>query len=130
MKKLMLIPALAIMLVAFTSFISDPVKQDDKTKVQITASSMPDDVKAIVSNSCIGCHATGGKKIAMAKINFSKWDRYSSAKQAKKSAAMCNVLTKGVMPPKSYRESHPEVVPTQAQIDLICKWSKSLAKEK
>jgi hypothetical protein len=130
MKTRILIPGLAFLLISFASFIADPVQQDDKKKAEITDSSMPDDVKTIVTNACITCHATDGKKIAMAKLNFSKWDSYSSAKQAKKSVDICNVLTKSVMPPKSYRESHPEVVPTQAQIDMICQWSKSLATKK
>jgi cytochrome c5 len=126
MRKLVLIPGLAIMLVVFTSFISSPGKQDDKKKVEITASSIPDDVKTIFENSCMACHATGGRNLAMLKVNFSEWDEYTPAKQAKKAAAICKVLTKDAMPPKSYRESHPEVIPTAEQKDLICKWSKSM----
>ena len=76
------------------------------------------------------CHATGGRHTAMSKLNFSKWDKYKSRKQAKKSAAICRMITKEAMPPKSFRESHPNAIPTETQKDLICKWSKTLATEK
>jgi cytochrome c5 len=86
-------------------------------------------VKDVFKNSCMGCHATGGKGMAMAKLNFSEWDSYSAEKQAKKAEAICNVITKGSMPPKSFRQSHPEAIPTDAQKELICKWSKTCAEK-
>ena len=89
MRKLVLIPGLAIMLVVFTSFISSPGKQDDKKKVEITASSIPDDVKTIFENSCMACHATGGRNLAMLKVNFSEWDEYTPAKTSQKGC--CNL---------------------------------------
>jgi hypothetical protein len=67
--------------------------------------------------------------MAMAKLNFSEWDSYSAEKQAKKAEAICNVITKGSMPPKSFRQSHPEAIPTDAQKELICKWSKTCAEK-
>ncbi len=129
MKKLMLFSGLMVMLVAVTSFGLAPREGgSNKAASGVSAtSSIPDDVMAVVKNSCMGCHATGGKGMAMAKVNFSEWDTYPAAKQAKKAEAVCNVLTKGSMPPKSFRASHPEAVPTDAQKDMICKWSKSLA---
>jgi hypothetical protein len=91
---------------------------------------MPENVRAIITRSCMDCHADGGNRIAMTHVNFSKWDRYSAAKQAKKSADICKMITKGKMPPKSYRESTPEAVPTKDQADLVCKWSQSIQVKK
>jgi hypothetical protein len=34
------------------------------------------------------------------------------------------------MPPKSVRNSKPELIPTKEQIDLICNWAESLKSEK
>jgi hypothetical protein len=87
---------------------------------------IPDDVMAVLKNSCMACHGQDGKKMAMSMVNFSAWDNYSADKQAKKASAVCNVVTKGTMPPKNYREANPGAVLTDAQKELICKWSKSL----
>lgn len=90
------------------------------------SSAMPDNVKAVLKNSCMACHGTDGKKMAMSMVNFSEWDNYSPEKQAKKASAVCNVITKGSMPPKGYRSANPGAVLTDAQKEMICTWSKSL----
>ena len=64
--------------------------------------------------------------MAMSIVNFSEWNNYSAEKQAKKASAICNVITKGSMPPKGYLTSHPVAAVTDAQKELICNWSKSL----
>jgi len=86
------------------------------------------DIYKIFQNSCIDCHAKGGKNMAMSHVNFSEWDNYPADKKAKKAADIAGILQKGKMPPKLYRESHPESIPTPAQIDSIVKWADSLPK--
>ena len=76
------------------------------------------------------CHASGGKSIPMAKLNFSNWDRYKSGKQVKKTASICKIISKGAMPTKSYREDNPEANLSATQKELICKWSETLAPKK
>jgi hypothetical protein len=39
---------------------------------------------------------------------------------------MYSVLKKGAMPPKSVRETRPEIVPAKEQIEIIQKWAESL----
>lgn len=87
------------------------------------------DIYKIFQNSCIDCHAIGGRKMAMSHINFSEWDNYPPEKKAVKANDIVKMLQKGKMPPKLYRESHPESVPTQDQIDRIVKWADSLPKK-
>ena len=87
------------------------------------------DAYKIIQSSCIDCHAKGGKKIAMSHVNFSEWDSYTAEKKAVKASDMVKMLQKGKMPPKLYRESHPETVPTPAQIETISKWADSLPKK-
>jgi hypothetical protein len=121
--------------VSFSSVTNQEQKSDSAHKksypdtgknIELSVSSIPDDVNKVFKNVCMNCHATDGKKLAMARVNFSKWDSYSSAEQAKKAAAICKVLMKGSMPPKSFRKAHPDDIPTEAQIEKICKWSKTL----
>jgi hypothetical protein len=131
MKKYILFLAVAGMFLTFTAFVlSTPNLTGKKSTRPETTNSIPDDLKVIFKNSCMACHATGGKGRAMAKLNFSEWENYATDKQAKKAAAICKMISKGKMPPKSFRASHPEAIPTESQKDLIYKWSKSLDPEK
>lgn len=131
MRKTLLVLSTGVAMVLLTSFIS--FSAGDRTKIvsnEVMLKAIPDDVNAILKASCMDCHATGGKGMAMSKVNFSEWDNYDPSKQAKKAEAICNVVTKGTMPPKSYKESHPQAVLTDEQKELICKWSEGLAETK
>ena len=112
--------------VSFVPVLTKPSKSN--AAKQLSTNALPDDVKAIIEKSCIGCHGEGGSRMAMSKLNFSKWDSYPAKKQTAKAAAICKKVTNGKMPPSSVRKSKPELIPTQAQIDLICNWSKTLGK--
>jgi len=90
------------------------------------SSSIPPEILGIMGNSCLGCHADGGKPLAMGKLNFSEWDAYSSSKKAKKAEAICNELTEGNMPPRSFIKSNPGAVLTKEQMDSICMWTKTV----
>lgn len=87
---------------------------------------IPDSVLAIAKLSCLNCHAEGGKGMAMAHVNLSKWDSYSPEKQIAKALDMCKMVSKGSMPPKGFRASHPDGVPTEKQIKTLCNWANSL----
>ncbi|MCX6244197.1 MAG: heme-binding domain-containing protein [Bacteroidetes bacterium] len=89
---------------------------------------LADSVMNIVKNACMDCHADGGNGMASSRVNFSKWTTYNADKQASKANAICKELTKRGMPPKKFCESHPDAVPTQAQVTTICNWAKALNK--
>ena len=87
------------------------------------ASNIPDTLYKIFEKSCMTCHSEGGKKIAMSHLNFSNWNKYNSEKQAAKAKDICEMVTKGKMPPKASRESKPDLIPTADQLKFICQWS-------
>jgi hypothetical protein len=89
-------------------------------------SPIPENINKIFQTSCMSCHGINGRMMPMAKLNFSKWTEYSAAKGAEKASMICSVLTEGAMPPKSFRKSKPELVPTKEQVGLICKWAESI----
>lgn len=91
-----------------------------------TIDSLPADVREVINASCVKCHASGGRSLAMAKLDFSKWAEYDAVKKAKKADVMCRELTKGSMPPKSFLKNHPELSPTAEQIEAICNWAVGL----
>lgn len=122
MKKLLLFVAAIAGVLSFTAIISSPVSaQSAQNKKPI-----PDDVLMIAKKSCINCHAEPGQKLALSYVNLSKWDNYTTEKQAAKSAAMCKMITKGKMPPKEFKKKNPGFVLTKNEIKTICDWSASL----
>jgi hypothetical protein len=95
----------------------DPVKESP---------ALPDNISAIVTVSCVPCHTSTGGFLSRGKLNFTVWTSYSQKKQKEKAEKMYSELKKGAMPPKSARETRPEIIPTGEQIDSIKKWADSL----
>jgi hypothetical protein len=89
-------------------------------------SPIPENINNIFQTSCMPCHGNKGGRLPKARINFSRWTGYDAAKEGEKASLICSTLTKGAMPPKSIRNSNPELIPTKEQIDLICNWAESL----
>jgi mono/diheme cytochrome c family protein len=94
------------------------------------SSPVPDNLDKIFQTSCMPCHGNDGGLMSRSKLNFSKWLDYSAAREAERASKICSMLKKGEMPPKKARESHPELIPTQEQVDLICDWAESLKKNR
>jgi hypothetical protein len=86
---------------------------------------LPDNINKIVTASCMPCHTSDGGMLSRGKLNFTEWTKYSVETQKKKAAKMYTVLKKDAMPPKSARETRPDIVPTKDQIEIIKKWSES-----
>ncbi len=89
-------------------------------------SSIPDSIFVVFQASCMPCHGAEGGRFPRARLNFARWKEYGASKEAEKSMLICSAIRKGSMPPKSARESRPEIIPTSGQIDMVCKWAQSL----
>ncbi|MEI6766263.1 MAG: heme-binding domain-containing protein [Bacteroidota bacterium] len=127
MKKVMLMLSVLAVAIVASSFVLAPAKAVNGAKSKLTAStSIPADVYKVFEKSCIACHSDGGNGMAAGMVNFPKWDTYNAKKQAKKSAAVCKAITKGSMPPGSYKTSHPEAIPNAQDIKLVTDWATSL----
>lgn len=122
MKKFTLISVAIASAFSFASLMNNPVSAQTIQKTK----SIPNDVLMIAKKSCVKCHAEPGKTMAKSHVNLSKWDSYTSEKQASKAAAMCNMITKGKMPPKVFKKENPEFVLTQDERKIICDWSASI----
>jgi hypothetical protein len=131
MKKILFLLAATVMVSIITASVLSPAKQSsEKDSTTLTTTTIPDDVQLILNKSCMDCHANGGSHMAMSMLNFSEWDNYKPGKQAKKAGAICYMISKEKMPPKSFRKNNPDAILTQAQKDLICKWSETLNQNK
>jgi cytochrome c5 len=131
MKKFFMILAVAAMFLTLTALVLSRTNiPGKKNTASLTSNAIPEDLQVVFKNSCMDCHATGGKGMAMAKLNCSGWDEYSSNKQAKKAIAICKIISEGTMPPKTYVEKKSGAILTASQKETICKWSESLVTEK
>jgi hypothetical protein len=126
MKKLASITAVFAIVIFIIALISNPVSaQTAKTDV-VGGKLIPEGVMKIVDVSCMKCHKEPGNNMALTHVNLSKWDSYSPEKQAAKAKAMCNMVTKGKMPPKNFKKEHPDALLKTDQVKMICDWSVSL----
>lgn len=117
----------AAFLTAMTA--SGPLTGTTKTTDSQGASiEIPDSVMQIIRTACMDCHSDNGSAMARGKLNFSKWSSYDTGKQINKAIKSCEEMGKASMPPKKWRAKKPDQVPTQAQVDLFCRWTKSLSK--
>ncbi len=130
MKKLALLSLLTVSILIGIAILLNPqtVTASKKNKSADPGTPLPDSIHKMVQRACMDCHASDGNFMAKSKVNFSDWDKYDAAKQSKKAAAICKVLTKGTMPQKKWCANNPNDVPTQAEKDMVCKWANSLNK--
>ncbi len=122
MKKIIMFAA-AILIVSVLATISfyPSVAHSQKTAKSLTTS-IPENVKTVLKNSCAACHGDNGSGMAMGIWNLNQWDTYTPAKQAKKANAICKSVTNGTMPPKSFAGAKP----TATQVTEICTWASSI----
>jgi hypothetical protein len=88
--------------------------------------SLPENINKIVTFSCMPCHTSKGGLMSRTKLNFTEWTNYSITKQKEKAQKMYSELKKSAMPPKTARETRPEIIPTPEQVAIIKKWAQSL----
>jgi cytochrome c5 len=131
MKKLLLITGAAMMVVLVVSFVSMPSHaiNDRASSSPSVASAIPDSVTKILEKCCYACHSEPGKGMALSKLNFDKWADYKPEKQADKAKDICKEVSKGAMPPKSFRHNNPDKVPAEAEVKIICNWAASFVKK-
>lgn len=125
MKKLLRISVAATGIFIVIALIAIPMSIRSATQSG-GGKAIPEQVMKIANKSCVKCHTEGGNGMALLHLNLSNWDKDSPEKQASKAKCMCKMVTKDKMPPKKFRESHPEGVPTEAEIKTICDWAASI----
>lgn len=84
----------------------------------------PDNVKAIIDNSCYGCHSEKGQSDKAKKAL--RWDKFGELSKAKKVAALdgiIEVMENGDMPPEKFVEKYPDTKPSADDIKTLIKWA-------
>ena len=126
MKKPISIAVAVVSVIFVISLIINQLTAQSAPKGGVVSKSIPSGVMKIAEKSCVKCHTEPGKGMALAHLNLTNWDKYSPEKQADKAKAMCSMVTKDKMPPKSFRAKNPDGVPTTAEVKTICNWAESL----
>jgi len=121
-----LIAVIALVSIAAMLLLTPSTASSQAKSTAVKGFVIPDSINKIAQKSCIACHAEGGKAMAMAHLNLSKWDTYTADKQIAKAADMCKQVSKGAMPPKGFKTSHPDAALTEKQIKTFCNWANSL----
>ena len=122
MKKLLFV-AVLVSGVALTAFTvsNSPVAPQDKAKLEIGA---PEDVTAVIENSCFGCHNDGSQnEKSKAKLNFSKWNDMDNVKKISALNEITEVIKKEEMPPAKFLANYPDKKVSKEQAELINKWA-------
>lgn len=114
------------MIVLPAIFMIIPNSVSAQKEVKKTGEPIPDNLMKIFDRSCIGCHSTKGNSMAKSLLNFDKWQQMKPKKMVKKAGAVCSAVSSEFMPPKSVRKSKPELIPSKANAEAICKWAESL----
>ena len=123
MKKATTSSLVLLFIVTGQFFLNSSVTGQETSKV---SPPLPDNINKIVSASCMPCHSSKGGLMPRTKLNFTEWTQYSPSKQKDRAEKMYSVLKKEKMPPKSARETRPEIIPTKEQVETIKKWAESL----
>ena len=126
MKKSIWITVAIVCCIIISSLIINQLVAQPTQKGSKTSKPIPANVMKIAEKSCVKCHTEPGNPMAIMHLNLSSWDKYSTAKQADKAKAMCTMVTKDKMPPKSFKEKNPNDVPSQEETNTICNWAQSI----
>lgn len=99
------------------------------TQVGSKAPAMPDNVKAIIEKSCIGCHNTDSKNDkAKEALDMKTMESLSKQKMIHALKEIGETLEENEMPPAKFLEKFPDKKLTDAEKKILLDWASSEAK--
>jgi len=126
-KRINTILPLILLGITFILFSFTKESSEDYTTITtIESLDIPEDVKAIIDNKCMGCHndeAKSGK--SKMKLNFDKFTNgdYSTGKTISKLDKITKMLSKDKMPPQKFLDKYPDKKLTDDESKLISDWA-------
>lgn len=92
------------------------------------ATAMPDNVKAIIEKSCIGCHNTDSKNDkAKEALDLKTMESLSKQKMVHALKEIGETVEENEMPPAKFLEKYPDKKLTDAEKKILIDWSKKEA---
>jgi len=124
----LLIPGFLLPLGAFLNVKPANINLPNVQKQEIPDLGFPNDVMDILKSKCLNCHVTTSKnEDAKDELDFLKWNEYSPFMKVGKLNDICEIISKGKMPPEKYLNRFPEKKLTDAQVKILCTWTKKEA---
>lgn len=123
MKKLLLIPSLALIELIF---LQATVKDNHSENVEAALfdEQIPAHVKSVIDQKCYGCHNAESKnEKGKKKLD---WDDFEASRKAKQLATMAKineVLVSGDMPPAKFLENKSEGKLSSEELETLLDWS-------
>lgn len=122
MKKISTILAIMFLFVFTVSIVSANPASKEKLK------GIPDDVKAIIENSCYGCHNSDSRnEDAREELSFDKLEDLSKIKKIGAYKHIGETVKENEMPPKRFLERNPDKKLSDDQKKIIMDWAKKEA---
>lgn len=149
MKKAWIIIGVVCGIFIIIQFIR-PEKNDKVANPQndiVLSVQIPVNVKEKIVNACYDCHSEKTRypfynrlapvswilarhiKDGKEQLNFSGWANYDEKKQIKLLNEICEVITDGEMPLKSYVFMHSRAVINEKELEDICAWTEQAAEQ-
>lgn len=147
-------PWVIILLVLVAAIIAIQFFQPEKNKVKAATTdeiffqvNCDPLVKKDIVNACFDCHSNNthypfyskfapvswmmARHIREGKehLNFSDWGKYEKKEQLKLLGEICDVVTDGSMPLKSYTFMHSSAILNDKDVENICKWTEEASEE-
>jgi len=150
MRKTWLIIIASILALLIIIQFFPPEKNDKLVNPQLDIVfkfDMPKSVKKKIVNACYDCHSNKtaypvynriapvswflAKHVREGKeqLNFSEWANYDRKEQIKLLTAICDEITTGEMPLKSYVYMHSKAIINEKQLEEICQWTEEAAEQ-
>ena len=115
-----------IVLIVFMFGLFVAFTAENKTNKPITT---PDNVKAIIENSCFGCHNTDSKNDkAKKKLDLNTIDTLPTSKMIHILKEISEVIEENDMPPAKFLEKFPDKKLTDDQRKILIDWADSQSK--
>jgi len=117
---------LIILCISFVLFSFTKENQNDYIAVTIETLDIPENVKAIIDNKCMGCHSDEAKSgKSKMKMNFDKLTNggYSTGKIINKLDKITKMLGKDKMPPQKFLDKYPDKKLTKDESKLLSDWA-------
>jgi len=112
--------SIALIVFVMASFVTSATETQTNSK----AISMPDDVKAIIENSCFGCHNTDSKNDkAKEKLDLKTLDSLETTKMIHALKDINEVLEDNEMPPEKFLAKFPDKKLTDAEKKILMDWA-------
>ncbi|MBC8319773.1 MAG: heme-binding domain-containing protein [Bacteroidetes bacterium] len=128
MKNLLVvfaISALSLLILSFTGTNNQTIATNPGNDVSFE---IPDDVQAIINNSCYVCHSDeSSSTTSKMKLNFDKLPEMKVGKQVGKLIKISNAVKEGAMPKENFIEKYPDKKLSIEDSNKLTSWAEELA---